>query len=77
MRYLRSGMHARVGAACALDFDVAAEEVFRGFAKLALNRSRVVLFLPAAIFGAVVLENQSPGFQSLSLCRSKAGKFRG
>ena len=67
MRYLRPGMHARIGTACALDFDIAAEEVLSGFANLALNGSCVRLFLPAAILGAVVLENQSPGFQFPSL----------
>ena len=67
MGYLRSRMYARIGTAGTLDFNLAVEQILRGFAKLTLHCSGVLLLLPAAIFGAVVFENQSPAFQSLSL----------
>jgi len=67
MRDLSDGVDARVGAAGALDVDLDAEEILRGFTKLALDGARVQLFLPAAIFGAVVFEGQLPGFQEISV----------
>ena len=56
MRHLRPRVDARVGAPRALNLHSAIEELLGRFPHLALHRSRVSLFLPAAIFRAVVFD---------------------
>ena len=56
MRHLRPGMHAGIGTSRALNIHRAVEELLGGFTQLALYRSGVVLFLPAAILRAVVFD---------------------
>jgi hypothetical protein len=63
VRYLGDSVYARVGTAGALDLELGSQEIFGRFAKLALHGSRVVLLLPAAIFGPVIFERDLPGFQ--------------
>jgi len=55
MRHLRPRVHACIRAPRALDVHRALEEILSRFPHLALYRSRIALFLPATVFGAVVL----------------------
>jgi hypothetical protein len=63
VRYLGNGVNARVGTAGALDLELGSQEILSRLAELALHGSRVVLFLPTAVLGAVILECDFPGFQ--------------
>ena len=56
MRHLRPRVNACIRASRALDIQRALEEILGRFPQLALYRSRVALFLPAAVLGAVVLD---------------------
>ena len=56
-------MHARVGPAGTLDLELGSQEILSRLAELALHGPRVVLLLPAAVFGAVIFERNFPGFQ--------------
>jgi len=73
MRDLGDGVDAGVGAAGTLDVELEAEKILGGFAKLALDGAGIGLFLPAAVFGAVVFEGKLPGFQDLSVFDAGVG----
>jgi hypothetical protein len=57
-------MDPGVGTPGALDFGGGPEKILGCFAKLTLDRARVGLFLPAAIFGPVIFQDEFPGLQN-------------
>jgi hypothetical protein len=63
-------MDTGISASGALDVDGSPEKILGCLAKLALDGACIRLFLPAAVFGSVVLQGKSPGFQDPSLARS-------
>jgi hypothetical protein len=56
MSHLSEGVHSGVGAAGTLHFDFAPKHFPRGLSKLAHDRARILLFLPAAVASAVVFD---------------------
>ena len=60
MRYLTHRVHARVGAARAVQADLGAEDFLQRRFERLLDRRAVRLRLPAAVVGAVVLDRELP-----------------
>ena len=66
---LSESMDAGIGASGTLQFDLAAEEVLGSLAQGSLNAAGILLVLPSAVAGAIVLEGQLPDGHMPSLPR--------